>query len=247
MVENWEVSHVGDWLEEINFGAYKTLFCEKHKIDGSALLTLTEYDLRSPPLNMKVLGDIKKIAKLINELKGTTNKESRVKSYFYTSEMENNGSNYSILPSLSIFGNKRQRKRNTPPLTPLSPTSINTPTPTSSSNNTFPRVFTSQSKLQEVVRVAVSLGYLIIAVFVSAVVMSIAHDKVPDKEKYPPLPDIFLDSVPLIPWAFKAAEICALTLAFSLMILLIFHRYRLIIMRRLFSILGNINCNNSLS
>ena len=30
----------------------------KHRLDGITLLTLTEYDLRSPPLEIKVLGDI---------------------------------------------------------------------------------------------------------------------------------------------------------------------------------------------
>lgn len=45
-----------------------------------------------------------------------------------------------------------------------------------------------------------SVSYFVGVTIVTSLVMVIVHDRVPDMKKYPPLPDIFLDNVPLIPW-----------------------------------------------
>ncbi|XP_023221364.1 uncharacterized protein LOC111623115 [Centruroides sculpturatus] len=67
-VEDWSTAEVSVWLEEKGFHNYVELLCEQHKIDGKALLTLTENDLKQPPLGMKVLGDIKRLMIAIHEL-----------------------------------------------------------------------------------------------------------------------------------------------------------------------------------
>ena len=58
------------------------------------------------------------------------------------------------------------------------------------------------------------------------------HTRVPDTQTYPPLPDIVLDNLPYLPWAFHFAETCLFIQMFILAIILCFHRYRLIIFRR---------------
>ena len=50
----WTQDDVKTWLEENEFGMYAQLLCNTHRIDGKALLTLSEIDLKSPPLSMKV-------------------------------------------------------------------------------------------------------------------------------------------------------------------------------------------------
>ncbi len=67
-VRHWTPKHVGRWLREEGFCDYVDLLCNKHRLDGSSLLTLSEYDLRSPPLELKVLGDIKRLMVSLRKL-----------------------------------------------------------------------------------------------------------------------------------------------------------------------------------
>ena len=78
----------------------------------------------------------------------------------------------------------------------------------------------------EIWKAFISLAYLFIVTWITAFVMVIVHDRVPDMKKYPPLPDIFLDNVPHIPWAFDMCEVTG-TLLFAIwLIVLIVHKYR---------------------
>ena len=69
---------------------------------------------------------------------------------------------------------------------------------------------------------------------------------------YPPLPDLILDNLPLIPWAFELCEYIAMLLSCIWLVVLIAHKHRLaailvvivpcsmIIMRRMFSLTGTV-------
>ena len=63
-----------------------------------------------------------------------------------------------------------------------------------------------------VLRLGLSLVFCGGVIFTSAGVMTFVHDRVPDMEKYPPLPDLVLDHIPMIPWAFEASEVCIFVL-----------------------------------
>uniref|UniRef100_A0A8C5DH55 Sphingomyelin synthase-related protein 1 n=1 Tax=Gouania willdenowi TaxID=441366 RepID=A0A8C5DH55_GOUWI len=67
-VRRWTPKHVAKWLREEGFCDYVGLLCNRHRLDGTSLLALTEYDLRSPPLELKVLGDIKRLMVSIRKL-----------------------------------------------------------------------------------------------------------------------------------------------------------------------------------
>lgn len=72
----------------------------------------------------------------------------------------------------------------------------------------------------------VAMLYFVSVTCITAIVMVIVHDRVPDMQTYPPLPDIFLDNVPLIPWAFTMCELCGLILFIIWCKILIFHKHR---------------------
>uniref|UniRef100_A0A1I8MB21 Sphingomyelin synthase-like domain-containing protein n=1 Tax=Musca domestica TaxID=7370 RepID=A0A1I8MB21_MUSDO len=92
----------------------------------------------------------------------------------------------------------------------------------------------------EFFKTAISLGYSFLVTWITSFVMVIVHERVPDMKKYPPLPDIFLDNVPHIPWAFHMCEITG-TLLFSIWACVcIFHKCRMVILRRFFALAGTV-------
>ena len=79
----------------------------------------------------------------------------------------------------------------------------------------------------EKLKTFVSVIYLFLASVWSAFMLTVVHDRVPDMTKYPPLPDIILDNVPLINFAFYWTETIGLILMLTLLIILYFHKFRL--------------------
>lgn len=82
--------------------------------------------------------------------------------------------------------------------------------------------------------------YSIFVVFFTALTMTEVETRVPNQSKYPPLPDIVLDNVKKIPEAFLVTESIILFYIFLLFVLLAIHRHRLVILRRLWVIMGSI-------
>jgi len=70
--------------------------------------------------------------------------------------------------------------------------------------------------------------------------MVVVHNRVPNKQKYPPLPDLFLDNIPFINWAFSVSEFLIVVMGITFLLILIFHKYWSIILRRFFALGGTI-------
>lgn len=79
----------------------------------------------------------------------------------------------------------------------------------------------------DVIKLFVSYIYMFVVFMLTAFVMVIVHDRVPDMDRYPPLPDIVLDNLPYIPWAFEMCEGTAILLMFAMGCVLLFHKHRL--------------------
>ena len=229
-MENFSVSEVKDWLKENNFDEYIDEF-EKQKIDGKVLLTLTETDLKNY-LNFKILGDIRKLISIIKKKQK---------------------------PNLSIFTNENLMfeefdDQQTSPIAtpkkfrsnPISP-NILTPKPTSPLNLKIQSLYNEpgvwdpsheESWGSSFTKFFVSLMFTAFTIFLTAITMVIAHERVPNPTTYPPLPDFILDNIERIPIAFELAEVCILSLTIILLVVLIFHKHRMIIVRRMCVIIG---------
>jgi len=86
----------------------------------------------------------------------------------------------------------------------------------------------------------VSFVYLVAVCFVTAFTMSIVHDRVPDPGTYPPLPDIFLNNIAHISWAFGVAEYLIIVLAVMFVIVVLLHKHRAIMLIRFNAIAGTV-------
>jgi hypothetical protein len=68
-IEEWSNQDVHRWLIDNGFKNIADEIAYNQKVDGSALLLITEDDLRLPPLSLSCLGDIKRLGKAIQQLK----------------------------------------------------------------------------------------------------------------------------------------------------------------------------------
>lgn len=219
-VVEWTCSDVKIWLIENGYEEYADLFYF-HEIDGKVLLTLKEEDLKSNILNIKKIGAIKKLYLAIKQLQ-----RDNVAVLFDLGYVD-------LFPSPNFY---TQNKHEIPSTATTNEISL---------EQEFYSASVSEdghaSHLPpEIWKTIISLGYLFIVTWITAFVMVIVHDRVPDMKKYPPLPDIFLDNVPHIPWAFDMCEVTG-TLLFAIwLVVLIFHKYRFILLRRFFALSGTV-------
>jgi hypothetical protein len=86
----------------------------------------------------------------------------------------------------------------------------------------------------------VSAFYATCVSFITAVVMTVVHDRVPDTSKYPPLPDLMLDNIPHIPWAFAMAELMIIIMGLIFLTVIAVHKHRWIVFRRFTAIIGTV-------
>jgi hypothetical protein len=228
---------------------YTKIICDQHKIDGPALLMLQEQDLRQPPLQLEVLGDIKHLIYNLNSLKfGLAYPSPRVKycltqsSSPYSVAEVRSSSPVKWSDTLDISSSDDSSSGRDPPRR-LPGLVRNSNHPICASCK--PHLPTTKSNLATTLhperwKLALAICYALFVSWLTAVVMTVVHDRVPDMNKYPPLPDIILDNVPHIPWAFEMTEITGMTLLTIWLLVIIFHKHRFIIARRFFAIAGTI-------
>ncbi|XP_054156074.1 sphingomyelin synthase-related protein 1-like [Oppia nitens] len=233
-VNKWSAEDVGNWLSTNGFQRYVQQFRDDHQIDGICLLTLTEDDLRSPPLLIQVLGDIKRLGIALRSLQEANTElvlsvisrpqilSSLDKTYMWLKQRQLIDSNSDHSPN----HNHHHHNHHHFPLT------------------ADRLLLTTEPELVEIKpeswKALIAMIYFFAATWITAIIMVIVHDRVPDMQTYPPLPDIFLDNIPLIPHAFDMCEVCGLVLFITWIVVLIFHKHRFVLLRRMFSLFGSV-------
>ncbi|KAJ1144468.1 hypothetical protein NDU88_010766 [Pleurodeles waltl] len=231
-IRRWTTKHVAKWLKEEGFHEYVDVLCVRHRLDGIALMALTEYDLRSPPLEIKVLGDIKRLMLCIRKLQ--KQHSDVLEELGISSEVHP----VSISPSTSsLHGGDWLCNGELVRDCDASPKDAGADQfqYTNGKHKQPPRRLDP-----EYWKTALSCIYVFIVFGFTSFVMVIVHERVPDMQTYPPLPDIFLDSVPRIPWAFAMTEMCGVVLCYIWLLVLLLHKHRSILLRRLCSLMGTV-------
>ncbi|CAF0788450.1 unnamed protein product [Brachionus calyciflorus] len=246
-IKKWNIDITLKWLSNIGYNDCTKYFRE-HKINGRALLMLNEDDLKE--IIKHNVGQRKNLYHIIKQLQLNFNKST---SSFFESDSETseltdfNEENDDLNSSINVgsgLGINKSPKINLKSFSEEVQPNLcencykvyhQSYDPENTTNNCPIRNFRGEKR-----RTLVSVIYLFLTCLWTSFMLTVVHDRVPDMEKYPPLPDIILDNVPLIPWAFFATELIGLALVIMFLVLLIFHKYRMIIFRRMCSLGGTI-------
>lgn len=201
-VINWTVQDTQTFLKKEGFKEdVIILLCDENKLDGKCLLTLNETDFTVEPLVKLTLKDRKSL-QLLSKILQRENQSILIELGIVDSQtvtLYNSNTPYQKLDSEYC-----ESERISPPI----------------SEDGRPRY------PPEKMKALLSFLYVVIVTWITAFVMVIVHDRVPDMKKYPPLPDIFLDNIPHIPWAFDMCEVSGTVLFTIWLIVLLFHKHR---------------------
>lgn len=205
-VAQWTKEDTKVWLENEGLCTKSTqLLCDDNDVDGKCLLALCETDFRMDPLNKLTLRDRKVLYICVKQL-----------------QRENHSSLIQLglieLPSISVYSSQHYHRHDLSDY--CDSERLDRITPPMSEDGRAQRL------QPEIWKAFLSFCYVVTVTWITAFVMVIVHDRVPDMKKYPPLPDIFLDNVPHISWAFDMCEITGTILFTVWLIVLVFHKHR---------------------
>ncbi|XP_076831376.1 phosphatidylcholine:ceramide cholinephosphotransferase 2 [Brachyhypopomus gauderio] len=86
----------------------------------------------------------------------------------------------------------------------------------------------------------IAFAYAAFNLVLTTVMITVVHERVPAKENTPPLPDKFFDYIDRVNWAFTVTEVNGMLLVGIWAVQWLFHRYRAIVGRRFFFLIGTL-------
>ncbi|KAH8293527.1 hypothetical protein KR054_001279 [Drosophila jambulina] len=231
-VAHWAVEDVTSWANQSDHFSRSLIECLRlEAVDGEVLLSLTEDDVRDMRYRLGyklTFGELKKFWIAVLRLQLLV-KNSAADSVLLG--IESHGAHCAYVPLAATTAG--------PPSTSTCPCPLPECPSTVSDCETYLRLG-GRYVAPEYFKTAMSLAYSFVVTWITSFVMVIVHERVPDMKRYPPLPDIFLDNVPHIPWAFNMCEITGSLLFTIWLVVLIFHKYRMVLLRRFFALAGTV-------
>lgn len=67
---------------------------------------------------------------------------------------------------------------------------------------------------------------LVVNFILTTTSLSLVHERLPDRTKYGPLPDIVLDNISEVGWALDVSEVLIMIQVNSCIVLIAFHKHR---------------------
>lgn len=192
-----------------------------HHMDGPALLRLSEADFQTPPLSLVSSDNGRQLLERLETLCIETHIEAHKNGHANghaglpngTTKPQRNG------PSLGHNGFRKDM--------------VHIPIPMAESDRMV--VFPSEWG-----KTGVAFLYAVVCFVTTTVVISVVHERVPEKEHTPPLPDKFFDLFDRVEWAFSICEINGMLLVGLWLLQWTLLKYRSIIGRRFFFIVGTL-------
>ncbi|XP_012547210.1 phosphatidylcholine:ceramide cholinephosphotransferase 2 isoform X1 [Bombyx mori] len=91
---------------------------------------------------------------------------------------------------------------------------------------------------KEIWKTILSFFFLFMCVCINMISLSLVHERLPDRNTTKPLNDIVLDNVPAHDWGLAVSEYLIMVSTTVAMLVVVFHKHRFIVARRLFFIIG---------
>ena len=273
-IESWTKEEVSSWLLKNKLNNLAPEF-ERQDIDGEALLLLNFEDIKDNFLKTTTLGERKKFMRNLENLRVQYNTQN-IKSTPHSltpnttgrfcrnsgdSKNRYNGDNNNnnivrdhfndLIPDSFDFNDSCEHssyKSKTPSEETFGENCNQLEQKNHHHNNDLDELEIQLSGYaEEGIKTLVAVLYCCCCFLITAYVMVCSAERAPERAKFPPLPDIVLDSLPYMPWAFEFSEYCVFLEIILVCFILAFHRYRQIILRRGLSIAGSLFLLRSLT
>ncbi|XP_006630435.1 phosphatidylcholine:ceramide cholinephosphotransferase 1 [Lepisosteus oculatus] len=212
---SWSAAEVSHWLTEEGMQEYSEHF--RH-LNGQALLQLTEEDFRKPPFSLVTSDNGRQLLDRIETLK--------IEHHI---EVHKNGhANGHLIMGGDGDATSKAKRNGVPNGFRKEMVQIPMPEP---EHSPYPL---------EWVKTGVAFFYALSCFVLTTVMISVVHERVPPKEENPPLPDKFFDLFDRVEWAFSICEINGMVLVGLWLLQWILLKYKSIIGRRFFFIVGTL-------
>ncbi|XP_050430323.1 phosphatidylcholine:ceramide cholinephosphotransferase 2-like isoform X2 [Adelges cooleyi] len=91
---------------------------------------------------------------------------------------------------------------------------------------------------QEKMKTLFAFILLVVNLLITTTSLAMVHERVPDRSLYKPLPDTILDAVPASDWALDVSEVLIMISTNLSVLIILSHKYRFIVLRRLMFMLS---------